>query len=93
MIDFDTIYTLFGDDLPVHPSEFFNTANNPTLLADLKIYNTANKVLAYNIFKAKYKEFVSTKKVAEKTTAEKTTAEKLAALKAKSKVEKEIVTK
>lgn len=88
MIDFDTIYTLFGDDLPVHTSEFFNTANNPTLLADLKIYNTANKVLAYNIFKAKYKEFVSTKKVAEKTTAE-----KLAALKAKSKVEKEIVTK
>lgn len=86
MIDFEKLYTVFGEELPVHSSDFFSNQANPTLLADLKIYNTANKVLAYNILKAKYKEFVSTKK-------ESSVADKLAAIKSKKQPAKEIITK
>lgn len=71
MINFEKLYEAFGDTLPVHISEFFSNPNNDTLLADLKIYNTANKVLAYNILKARYSKFLSTHKTAEKSVAEK----------------------
>lgn len=83
MIDYDKLIELFGDELPTSPSDFYCVTANPVIPSDLKIYNTANRILAYNIFKQQYKEFVSKKKVP-------SVAEKLAALKTKKR---EIVTK
>lgn len=87
MINFEQLYGVFGDTLPVHPSEFYSTSGNEVLPHELKMYNTGNQVRAYNIFKEKYYEFVSTRKVQVKK--EPSASEKLAAL----KETKEIVTK
>ena len=89
MINFEELYTIFGDTLPVHTSDFFSTSGNQVLLSDLKKYNTGNNVRAYNIFKEKYYEFVSTR--AAFVSKEPTAIEKLAAM--KKTTQKEIVTK
>ena len=61
MIDFNKLYEVFGDDLPVHPSNFYSTEGNEVLPWELKMYNTGNRVRAYNVFREKYYEFVSMK--------------------------------
>lgn len=69
MIDYAKLKELFGDELPMHPSDFYCVTANPVLPSDLKIYNTANRILAYNIFKQKYKDYVSKNKIADKLAA------------------------
>lgn len=61
MIDFNKLYEVFGDELPVHPSDFYSTQGNQVLPWELKMYNTGNQVRAYNVFREKYYEFVSMK--------------------------------
>ena len=85
MIDFEKLYKTFGDKFPDHPSEFWSTSDTGVLPADLKMYNTGNNVRAYNIFKEKYYEFVSSRVVKKEPSA----IEKLNSM----KQSKEIVTK
>ena len=61
MIDFEVLYKTFGDTLPDHPSEFWSTPYNQVMPWELKMYNTGNQVRAYNVFKEKYYEFVSSR--------------------------------
>lgn len=76
MINFEDLYKLFGDALPVHPSEFYSTQGNQVLPCELKMYNTGNQVRAYNVFREKYYEFVSTRKPVELSAADKLKAMK-----------------
>ena len=61
MIDFEDLYKTFGDTLPDHPSEFWSTPDNQVMPWELKMYNTGNEARAYNVFKEKYYEFVSSR--------------------------------
>lgn len=61
MINFEDLYKTFGDTLPNHPSEFWSTPDNQVMPWELKMYNTGNRVRAYNVFKEKYYEFVSSR--------------------------------
>ena len=85
MINFEELYKTFGDTLPDHPSELWSTPDNQVMPWELKMYNTGNNVRAYNIFKEKYYEFVSSRVVKKEPSA----IEKLNAM----KQSKEIVTK
>ena len=82
---FKELQTRFGSKLPEHPSDFFNQASDLVTPAFIKKFNTGNNVRAYNIFKEKYYEFISSIKV------EKTAAEKLAELKAAKETAKEVL--
>lgn len=78
MINFEELYKVFGNELPVHPSEFYSTQGNQVLPWELKMYNTGNQVRAYNVFREKYYEFVSTRKTTEPSALDKLNAMKQA---------------
>ena len=76
MINFEELYKTFGDNLPDHPSEFWSTPDNQVMPWELKMYNTGNQVRAYNVFKEKYYEFVSSRAKPELSAIEKLNAMK-----------------
>ena len=76
MINFEDLYKTFGDTLPDHPSEFWSTTDNQVMPWELKMYNTGNQVRAYNVFKEKYYEFVSSRAKPELSAIEKLNAMK-----------------
>lgn len=78
MINFEELYKVFGETLPIHPSEFYSTEGNQVLPWELKMYNTGNQVRAYNVFREKYYEFVSTRKTTEPSALDKLNAMKQA---------------